>query len=230
MAVNEDPSATPGRGVDFAVREKKPPLARFAIVVARLVVAFWFRPQVRGAEHMPSEGPVILAPVHRSFADFAFSVIVTRRPLYFMAKDSLWRSRLLGWFLLSVGAFPVHRDAVDREAMDHAQEVLHQGMVLLMFPEGTRQLGPKVAELHDGVAFLAARCGAKIVPLGIGGSDLAMPKGTKVPKRLPITLVVGQPLAPPPKGPRGRVARSQVQQTTAALHQAIQEVYDQARS
>ena len=83
---------------------------------------------------------------------------------------------MVGSFLESIGAFPVHREGADRLALDRSQDVLERGDALILFPEGTRRSGPLVEELHEGAAFLAARTGAPIVPIGIGGSAAAMPK------------------------------------------------------
>jgi 1-acyl-sn-glycerol-3-phosphate acyltransferase len=193
----------------------------------RLLFGVWFRPLVTGRANVPEEGPAILAPVHRSFADFGFNAFVTDRKLFFMAKGELWEHRLLGRLLDTLGAFPVHREAADREALRHAEAVLRQGQVLVLFPEGTRREGPEVGELLEGAAFLAARTGAPIVPVGIGGSDRAMPKGRLVPAPLRIRVVVGPPVSPPAR--TGRVARSRVHAITEELQQRIQQAYDLAR-
>lgn len=190
----------------------------------------WFRPIVKGREKVPTEGPVILAPVHRSFADFSFPFFVTRRKLFVMAKAELWDHRLLGRFLTFVGVFPVHRDAADREALRLAQQVLELGEFLLLFPEGTRRSGAKVQAAHEGAAFLAARTGATVVPIGIGGSDVAMPKGRLIPKPMRITVVVGDPIPPPERTEGGRVSRSAVHAGTEELTRRIQAAYDEARS
>jgi len=200
-----------------------------ARIIFRVIVGSWFRPVVRGRDHIPQQGPAILAPVHRSFADFAFSAFLTRRKLFFMAKEELWSSRAFGRLLTSLGVFPVHRDGADREALRRAQEVLDRGQLLVLFPEGTRKSGTTVGELHEGAAFLAARTGAPIVPIGIGGSDVSMPKGRHVPRPLRIRVLAGAPVPPPPRTASGRVPRSSIHATTEALRQAIQLVYDQAR-
>jgi 1-acyl-sn-glycerol-3-phosphate acyltransferase len=196
--------------------------------VFKAIVGSWFRPRVTGRDRLPLDGPVIIAPVHRSFADFAFSAFVTRRKLFFMAKDDLWKHAALGKLLLALGAFPVHREAADREALRRAETVLERGQVLVLFPEGTRQSGPTVRQLHEGAAFLAARTGARIVPLGIGGSDAAMPKGRLIPRPMRIPVVVGEPIAAPARSASGRVPRSTVHATTETLRQAIQAAYDRA--
>ena len=150
---------------------------------------------------------------------------MTGRKLHYMAKDSLYRRPAR--ILLSVGAFPVHRESADREALRRAQRVLDAGEVLVLFPEGERRTGPGVEDLHEGAAFLAGRTGAPIIPVGIGGTVSVMPKGTKVP---------GRP--GPPGGRRsdpaagthaaGRVSRSQVHGTTEALQASLAELYARA--
>jgi 1-acyl-sn-glycerol-3-phosphate acyltransferase len=231
VAVSPDrttPQTDRGREVPFVLDTRWTVVYRIARRTVRIVLKLWFRPLVIGRENIPDAGPVVLAPVHRSFADFVFAAAVTERKLFFMGKASLWRSRVLGKVLVTVGAFPVHRGSADREALQRAQQVLEQGQVLVMFPEGTRQQGAEVQPLLDGVAFLAARTGAAMVPIGIGGSDLSMPLGSKFPRPRRISVVVGEPLAPPRRASSGRVPRSAVHERTAALRGAIQAAYDRA--
>ena len=81
----------------------------------------------------------------------------------------------------------------------------------------------------EGAAFLSVRTGAPIVPIGIGGSDLAMPKGSAVPKPYTIQVVIGPPIPAPPRTEGGRVSRSAVRAATGALVPRLQAVYDEAR-
>jgi 1-acyl-sn-glycerol-3-phosphate acyltransferase len=220
----------PGRNMPFEVELRKGVLYRVERAIFVGALWAWFRPRVVGEENVPETGAVILAPVHRSFADFGFTAFCTRRKLFFMTKDEMWKNKWLGKLLLSVGAFPVHRESADREALARAEEVLRKGGVLVLFPEGTRRDGPVVADLMEGAAFLSARTGAPIVPVGIGGSDLAMPKGTHLPKPLRIEVEVGPAIPPPPRTEAGRVARSAVHAATGALVPALQAVYDRAKA
>jgi 1-acyl-sn-glycerol-3-phosphate acyltransferase len=182
-----------------------------------------FRPSVIGAENIPLDGPVLIAPIHRSNVDFVFTLFISPRKVFFMAKDSVFRVPLLGPLLLHLGAFPVKRGSADRESMTLAEEVLRQGHALVLFPEGTRKEGLSVAPLHDGAMFVAARTGAVVVPVGIGGSDRAMPKGAKFPRPAKIRIVVGTPIAPPTS--EGRVARSAVVAKSDELRHALEDVY-----
>ncbi len=200
----------------------------FLRVLVRLVNAVLFRTSVEGADLVPLAGPVIIAPVHRSFIDFFVASEVTRRKLHYMAKDSLWKNGVLARILPAVGAFPVHRQSADREALRRAQRVLEAGEVLILFPEGERRTGPVVEDLHEGVAFLAARTGATVVPVGIGGSASVMPKGKKVPRPRHIHLVVGTPLVAPPRTGQGRVSRSTIHRLTEELNTSLQELYDRS--
>lgn len=190
--------------------------------------AAYLRPEVTGTEHVPVSGAFIIAPVHRSNLDFALAIYVTDRKTFFMAKDTLWKSEPFGRFISTMGAFPVRRGSADRAALGDAEAVLRAGEPLVLFPEGTRQEGPAVGSLLEGASFLAARTGAPIIPVGIGGTDRAMPKGAKLPRPAKVRLVIGAPIEAPKGDGVTRVPRSQVAATTAELREALQGVYDQA--
>jgi 1-acyl-sn-glycerol-3-phosphate acyltransferase len=201
---------------------------RLLRLLVHLINRVYWRVEVDGAEAVPETGPVILAPIHRSFMDFFVVSEVTKRKIFYMTKEEMWKSPLLGSFLDSVGAFPVHRDGPDRLALERAQDVLERGDVLILFPEGTRRVGPVVDDLHEGAAFLAARTGAAIVPIGIGGTAEAMPKGSKFVRPVKVHIVVGPALAAPARSERGRVPRTQVHALTERLCAELQTLYDDA--
>jgi 1-acyl-sn-glycerol-3-phosphate acyltransferase len=224
------PPEAPGRHQLFEINPKYTPLYRAERTIFVTALWAWFRPKVTGREHIPETGPVILAPVHRSFADFGFAAFCTDRKLFFMTKDEMWKTKWLGKLLLSVGAFPVHRESADREALQRAEQVLRKESPLVLFPEGTRREGPEIKDLMEGAAFLSARTAAPIVPIGIGGSDLAMPKGSAIPKPRTIQVVIGPAIPPPPRTGGGRVSRSAVHAATEALVPKLQAVYDEARA
>jgi len=230
---SKDESGTaiaPGRHQLFEINPNYTPLYRVERTIFVTALWTWFRPKVTGREHVPETGPVILAPVHRSFADFGFAAFCTDRKLFFMTKDEMWNNKYLGKLLLSVGAFPVHRESADREALQRAEQVLRKDSPLVLFPEGTRREGTVIKDLMEGAAFLSARTGAPIVPIGIGGSDLAMPKGSAIPKPRTIQVVIGPAIPPPPRTGGGRVSRSAVRAATEALVPKLQAVYDEARA
>ena len=214
--------------IELRVDTRFTPIYRFLRLLVHGLNRLLFRTTVEGADRVPAEGPVIIAPVHRSFIDFFVASEVTHRKLHYMAKDTLWKNGLLAKILPSVGVFPVHRESADREAMRRAQQVLEAGEALILFPEGERRSGPVVGDLHEGVAFLAARTGATVIPVGIGGSASVMPKGKKIPRPAHIHLVVGEPISAPERTGSGRVPRSRIHQLTEELTRSIQDLYDRA--
>ncbi len=194
------------------------------------LVRLYWRVSVRGREHVPPTGAYIIAPVHRSNIDVFVVPTITRRRIRFMAKDSLWKVKAFGWLVEALGAFPVHRGTADREALRQSQAVLEAGEPLVLFPEGTRQSGPEVQPLFDGAAYLAARLGVPIVPVGIGGSERAMRKGSKLVRPVKVAVVVGPPLHPEARPDGGRVPRRAVRELTEQLHAELQRLFDQAQA
>lgn len=190
----------------------------------------WFRLEVHGREHVPRHGAFIVSPIHRSNLDTPMLGVITRRRMRYMGKESLWRSKAGGWFLTALGGFPVERGTADREALRASMAVIERGEPLVMFPEGTRQSGPEIAEMFDGPAYVACRTGTPIVPVGIGGSEAAMPKGARFIRPVKMAIVIGAPLHPPPPTEGGRVSRKAVRQLTAELGESIQALFDEAQA
>jgi len=189
---------------------------------------FW-RLTIRGKENVPTSGAFVLAPVHRSFIDFSLTSSITKRRMRYMGNDSLWKVGLFGKFISALGAYPVHRGGADREALTRTVEVLQGGEPVVIFPEGTRQSGPKVQELFEGAAYVASKVGVPIVPVGIGGSELALQKGKKLPRPVKVTVVVGQPILPVAPSDSGRTSRRAVHELTLRLRDEIQRLFDEAQ-
>ena len=224
-----------------------------AVAASRLV----FPGRVLGREHLPLEGAYVLAPVHRSYVDWLLVARVTKRRLRYIVKQEVWKSRLVGRLLEALGAFPVNRSGADREALERSRAVLESGEPLVMFPEGTRRSGPAVKDLREGTAYLALRTGVPVVPVGIGGSEQAMPRGSKLPRPRRVDIVIGPVVMPPaaqgerplrtsaraekampgdevvlsPEGsPRGvRVSRRAMSEFSDQVGRAIQDAFDAAR-
>ena len=178
---------------------------RVISTILRVLAAVMFRPSVSGRQRIPLEGPVLVAPIHRSNLDHV---------------------PVLGRALIALGAFPVKRGTADREALRSAEEVLRAGHALIMFPEGTRKYGPHVEPLHDGAMFVAARTGATVVPVGIAGTDRALPDGAKLPRPVKVRVVVGEGIAP--VAGEGRPSRSAIADKTEELRRDLESVYRQS--
>ncbi len=205
------------------------------LVVVAIGYLFWPGPVV-GREHLPPRGAYILAPVHRSNIDWLVVARLTRRRLRYLAKDQVWRVRPVGRLIELLGAFPVRRTAADREAMGTALSVLAGGEPLVLFPEGTRRAGSTIGEIRDGAAYLALRADVPILPVGIAGSEAAMPRGAVLPRPRRIAIVVGEPIgaslpAEPARASSRRsshVPRSAVRATSDALRSSLQRCLDEA--
>ncbi len=145
-----------------------------------------------GKENIPNSGQVIVAPIHVSHLDPpATACAMPHRRLRFMAKEELFKG-IFGRIIASLGAFPVHRGEGDTEAIRKSIEMLNQGEALLVHPEGTRGDGVRMLPINKGVAMLAKRTGAPVVPVGIIGSNIVMPRGKQKRKRHRITVVFGK--------------------------------------
>ncbi|MDQ6607976.1 MAG: 1-acyl-sn-glycerol-3-phosphate acyltransferase, partial [Actinomycetota bacterium] len=139
----------------------------------------YFRMSRIGREHIPAEGPVIIAANHRSFLDpFVISTMV-RRPMYYVAKKELFARRWQAWILNSLGAFPVDRGAADGDMLDTARTILARGDIVLIFPEGTRVRPGALGTPKRGVGRLALETGAPVVPLALIGTE-AIRRGWRI--------------------------------------------------
>jgi len=109
-----------------------------------------------------------------------------------MAKEELFRSRFLSYFIRGFGAFPVHRGRLDKQAFRQADQLLVQGLALVMFPEGKRSKSAQLQPASSGSALIALRSGAPILPVGITGTEKI--KGmTWILRRPQITVNIGRP-------------------------------------
>jgi glycerol-3-phosphate dehydrogenase (NAD(P)+) len=164
-------------------------------VLRALLVPFfliYFRMNRVGREHLPKEGPLLLASNHRSFLDpFVIGTLI-RRPVYYMAKRELFEKRWQAWILNALGAFPVDRGAGDGDAMATARKILERGDVVVVFPEGTRIRQGGLADPRRGVGRLALETGAPVAPVAVIGTD-EVRRGWRIRPRK-VRLRVGRPL------------------------------------
>jgi glycerol-3-phosphate dehydrogenase (NAD(P)+) len=158
-----------------------------------MMLLFWLKRI--GREHIPADGGVILAPNHRSFLDPWVVGVCLRRPAYFVAKRELFEKRWMGWFLNSLGAFPIRRGESDDEAMDTARILLERGNAVMIFPEGTRIRKPGLGNPKRGVGRLALQTGAPVVPIALDGTERARRKLVIRPCK--IRVRAGRPLTFP---------------------------------
>lgn len=143
-------------------------LYRVCQLILQVLYKVIFRFQPVGLHHIPAEGPVILCSNHISNLDPPTIAVFVKRKVHFMAKAELFAIPLFNVLIRKLGAFPVRRGAVSKETIRSALQLLEQGRVLGIFPEGTRSAGNNVGK--KGAASLAFKSGAAVVPVTIVGS------------------------------------------------------------
>ena len=182
-----------------------------------------FRLQIDGRENIPKRGAVILAPNHRSLIDIPVAAATTRRKVWFMGKEELFRSKLSALFLRNLGAFPVKRGRPDRAPLQRALALLAVGEVVGIFPEGTRRPLARFEELEEGFAYVALKSGAPIVPVAISGTEAVFPPGGKRPRFVKIRVAIGDPFR---VGERhsGVLPRARVREATVEAQQRFLEL------
>jgi 1-acyl-sn-glycerol-3-phosphate acyltransferase len=200
----------------------------FCRAVVVIVCGSLWRVRTIGREQVPTSGPMIIAPTHRSGLDIPLAGFVTRRPTRFMGKVELWKYPTLGKFMTALGGFPVRRGEADRQALATALQYLEVGAPLAVFPEGTRRTGDVVDALEEGVVYLAMKSGATIVPVGIGGSEAILAKGRALPRFSAVDIVIGTPIRV--ERAQGRLDRQTMAELTIALQVELQQCFDEANA
>ena len=157
------------------------------------VLEWWFDLEVEGADRMPRSGPVVLCMNHESLLDIPAAVVASPRPITFMAKRELFPNGTVTRVWEALGAFSVERERFDLRAVHTALGTLDRGQVLGMYPEGTRKPGVLLPFL-PGAPWLALRTGAPLLPCGIRGTEKALPRGRKIPRRVPIRVRFEDPV------------------------------------
>ena len=153
-----------------------------------------WRLELRGAGNIPPGGGVILAANHQSFLDVVLLASFTKRPVRYMARSTLWESRILGWIISDLRAVPFNREKPGKEEMRGLLEIVRGGEVLALFPEGTRTTDGSIGEFRGGIGFFARKGGAPVVPVLIRGSFEAWPRGRSLPRPGRIRIDFGRPV------------------------------------
>jgi 1-acyl-sn-glycerol-3-phosphate acyltransferase len=146
-----------------------------------------------------------------------------------MGKREMFDWPVLGWIFARFGVHPVERGAADVEAFRLATQILEAGYVLIIFPEGTRSPDGALQEAKDGLATLALRSGAVIVPIGINGTDAVWPRGHALPLPIPrrtVTMRIGEPFRAADVVPAGTDRRAAKTLATTAIMGRIAELLE----
>lgn len=163
------------------------------------VFSFLWRIKVVGRDHLPAEGPAILAANHNSVIDSFFLPVAVARPVSFVGKAEYlddWKTRR---FFPALGMISIDRSGGDAStrALDTAAEILDGGCLFGIYPEGTRSRTGLLHKGHTGAARLSVRTGAPIIPVGILGTRAIQPQGSSMPKCFrPAEIRFGRPIYP----------------------------------
>ena len=194
---------------------------RLLLKTGRPLLKMLFRWKAEGRENIPPTGPVVLVANHVHVLDPILIQFSCPRWITFMAKEELFRSRFLGFWVRWAGAFPVRRGGhigEKRRILDRARNTLEGGGVLGMFPEGRRNHDGRMGRGRPGSAVIASKADARVLPVGITGTDKLGGIGWLW-RRPSILINIGKPFKLPAS--TGRMNRSQIQSLTALLMQEI---------
>jgi 1-acyl-sn-glycerol-3-phosphate acyltransferase len=176
----------------------------FARAVCRALFRIVGRWDVKGQEHVPATGGVILAVNHTSYADPPAAGCAVRRRCWFLAKEELFRNPLFGWLIRALGAFSVKRGSPDIGALRHALRLLKEGKCLIVFPEGTRMPPGQLGEAEPGVCLIVQKSGAPVVPVYLHDTHRFLPPGSIFIRPAKIRVRVGEPITFPSDTSSGR--------------------------
>jgi 1-acyl-sn-glycerol-3-phosphate acyltransferase len=198
---------------------------RLGRLLFRIFFRAFCRARVVGADSCPRHGPLILAPNHVSYLDPPLVGCAVPRPVWFMAKHELFKIPVLGPILPHVHAFPVRRGRADRAALRKAEALINEGKAVVVFPEGARQLDGDLGSPELGIGFIALRTRAPVLPIGLIGSNEALPSHSILPRPARIEVRVGPPLMFPDLYGR-RADRAALEEVGRRVMAALRELLD----
>lgn len=176
----------------------------------------YFRGQVYGAERVPQQGALVIVANHASDFDPPILSCSVRRPVSYMAKEELFKVPVLGRAIQLYGAYPVKRGSADRSAIRAALAQLEASWAVGIFLQGTRTLDGRISQPKLGAAMIAAKAKAPLLPVSLWGTEAIMTKGG-LPKPVPLTIRIGEAIAPPQSTDRAEL-ETVTQHCVAAIH------------
>lgn len=160
---------------------------------------------VAGTENVPSRGGLLVVSNHVGTIDPAFTgAYLPRRDLYFMARSEYFDSPWSRFFIVGYHGFPVVRGSADRAALRQALDLISQGHAVVVYPEGHRSPDGRLQRPHPGAGFLARLAGAPVLPVAVWGTERALPRGARRPRRAAVHLRAGRALPVPVDDGAGR--------------------------
>lgn len=164
--------------------------------LAQAVCSLWLRLEVRGLEYVPTAGAGLLLSNHQSFLDPPLVAVQIKRPVSFVARESLFRIPLFGRLLRRNFTIPINREGAGPAAIREILRRLDEGFLVGLFPEGTRSADGALGEFKPGFAALVRRSRVPIYPAGIAGANRALGRGSWLIRPVRVCVVYGEPLLP----------------------------------
>lgn len=177
----------------------------------------YFRGRIHGAHYVPRRGPLVIVSNHASDFDPPIVSCCVRRPVAYMAKEELFQVPVLKDAIRLYGAYPVKRGSADRSAIREATKALENGWAAGIFLQGTRTPDARIPNPKLGAALIAAKTQAPLLPVSLWGTEKIIQKGSATPRPVPLTVRIGQPIAPPRTTDREEL-EIVTQQCVTAIH------------
>jgi len=177
----------------------------------------YLRGRVYGAENVPQQGPLVVVSNHASYFDPPLLSCCVGRPVAYMAKEELFHIPIFKQAIQWYGAYPVSRGSADRSAIRSALKCLEAGWATGLFLEGNRTPDERIIDPKLGAALIAAKAKAPLLPVSLWGTQGILQKGSAMPRPVPVTVRIGQVIAPPSSTNREEL-QTVTQQCTSVIN------------
>ncbi len=165
------------------------------------ILQILFRPWVKGSKNVPNSGGAILASNHLSFSDSIFLPLKVRRPVTFLAKSDYFTGKgvkgaLIRWFFKATGQLPIDRSGgkASEDSLNTGLGVLERGLLLGIYPEGTRSPDAKLYRGRTGIARMVLEAKVPVIPVAMIDTEKVQPIGSKYPKIRRVGVIIGEPM------------------------------------
>ena len=181
-------------------KSARPLYKRVGYLILRVVFRLWllvmFRTRIRGQKNVPKQGGALICANHQSHLDPVLIGSCCERRLNFLARKTLFKSKLFGFMIDYLDAIPLDREGIGVTGIKETIKRIRAGEMVLIFPEGTRSRDGKLGPMLPGVCSIARRCKAPLIPVGFDGAYQAWPRSQSLPEFGHIAISFGEPIQP----------------------------------
>jgi len=196
---------------------------RWACFVLRVFLRLCTRLEIKGLDNIPQGGPLLVAFNHLAHLDAALVLPFLPQPVEGIALENLYHVPITGQLLRLYGTIPVHRDQFDRDVIRRALQALAEGKMLALAPEARQSLAGALEQARQGVAYLALRSGAPILPVALTGTEKTYAEWKRL-RRPRLTVTFGEVITTPPRASKPQARRQQVAELTDEIMYRIAEM------